>query len=145
MVSSAIPLVRVVLDTSVLVAAWRSRLGASFVIVQAAGRGLFEIAVSVSLVAEYESALLRHLSGRQRPRHVRDLVDQLCAVAVKQQIFFLWRPLLRDPNDDMVVEVAVASQADAIVTHNVRDFAPASRLGIPVLAPGAYLNQLFKR
>ena len=136
---------RVVLDTSVLVAAWRSRLGASFELVQAAGRGAFEIAVSVSLVAEYESALLRHLSGSQRPRHARDLVDQLCAVAIKQKIFFLWRPLLPDPNDDMVVEVAVASQADAIVTHNLRDFAAAAQLGVPVLAPGPFLNQLLGR
>jgi len=136
---------RVVLDTSVLVAAWRSSLGASFELVHAIGGGAFEIAVSVSLVAEYESALLRHLSGRQRARHVHDLIDHVCAVAVQQKIFFLWRPLLPDPNDDMVVEVAMASQSAAIVTHNLRHFAAAERLGLSVLAPGAFLNQLLKR
>ena len=102
---------RIVLDTSVIVAAWRSRLGASFEIVDSIGSSLFEIAVSVPLVAEYESALLGHLTGAQRPRHVEALIDHLCAVAVRQKVYFLWRPLLSDPNDDMVVEVAIASQA----------------------------------
>jgi len=136
--------VRVVLDTSVLVAAWRSRLGASYEIVEAAGSSLFELAVSVSLVAEYESALLRQLSGSQRSRHVEALIDQLCAVAVRQKIYFLWRPLLPDPNDDMVVEVAIASQASMIVTHNIRDFVPAKRLGLQIVAPGAFLNHLLR-
>lgn len=135
---------RVVLDTSVLVAAWRSRLGASYEIVGAIESNLFEIAVSVPLVAEYESALLRHLARGQRPQHVQALVDRVCEVAVRQEVFFLWRPLLQDPNDDMVVEVAVASQADFIVTHNLRDFGPAKRFGLQVLAPGAFLNQLLR-
>jgi len=100
--------------------------------------------VSVPLVAEYEAALVRHLSGRQSPRHVEALIDHLCAVAVQQKIFFLWRPLLPDPKDDMVVEVAIASQARAIVTHNVRDFSTARRLGLQILAPGAFLNQLLR-
>lgn len=132
------------LDTSVLVAAWRSRLGASFEIVGAIDSNLFEVAVSVPLVAEYESALLRHLGRGQRARHVEDLIDGICKVAVRQEVFFLWRPLLPDPNDDMVVEVAVASRADFIVTHNLRDFVPASRLGLRVLAPGAFLHHLLR-
>jgi putative PIN family toxin of toxin-antitoxin system len=136
--------VRIVLDTSVIVAAWRSRLGASFEIVEGIGSGLFEIAVSVPLVAEYESALLRHLVGSPRPRHVEALVDYLCAAAIQQKVFFLWRPLLSDPNDDMVVEVAIASQASIIVTHNVRDFAAAKHLGLRILAPGAFLNQVLR-
>lgn len=135
---------RVVLDTSVIVAAWRSRLGASFEIVESIETGLFEMALSVPLAAEYESALLRHLSGGQRPHHVEALVDQLCAVAIRQKIFFLWRPLLPDPNDDMVVELAIASQAELIVTHNLRDFAPATRLGLRVVAPGEFLKHLLR-
>lgn len=135
---------RVVLDTSVLVAAWRSRLGASFEIVDAIESNLFEVAVSVPLVAEYESALLRHLGRGQRPQHVEDLIDRICRVAVRQEVFFLWRPLLQDPNDDMVVEVAVASGAEFLVTHNLRDFGPARRFGLRVLAPGDFLNHLLR-
>ena len=135
---------RIVLDTSVLVSAWRSRLGASFEIIESIGSGLFEIAVSVPLVAEYESALLRHLVGLQRPHHVEALIDLMCAVAVQQKVYFLWRPLLSDPNDDMVVEVAIASHASVIVTHNIRDFAAARDLGLQILAPGAFLHHLLR-
>jgi putative PIN family toxin of toxin-antitoxin system len=135
----------VVLDTSVLVAAWRSSLGAAFEIVRLLRGGRFEIAVSVPLVVEYESALLRHLSPTRRAADVASFVDYLCLVAHKQEIFFLWRPLLRDPNDDMVVELAVASQADAIVTHNLRDFSAAASLGIRVFAPGPFLLHLSRR
>jgi putative PIN family toxin of toxin-antitoxin system len=137
--------VLVVLDTSVLVAAWRSRLGASFALLEHLRDGSFEIAVSVPLVLEYESALLRHLSTGQRRADVLALVDYLCATARHQTIFFLWRPLLRDPKDDMVAELAVASRASAIVTHNKRDFLEAERLGPRVLAPAQFLLQLSER
>ncbi|MCC6669379.1 MAG: putative toxin-antitoxin system toxin component, PIN family [Polyangiaceae bacterium] len=132
----------VVLDTSVLVAAWRSRLGASFELVRLLRADRFEIAVSVPLVVEYESALLRNMSPGQRPSHVTAFVDYLCLVAHKQDVFFLWRPLLNDPNDDMVVELAMASRANAIITHNLRDFVPATALGVRVLAPAQFLLHL---
>jgi putative PIN family toxin of toxin-antitoxin system len=138
-------MVRVVLDTCVLVAAWRSSLGASFEIIRLLRRGRFEIAVSVPLVVEYESALLRHLSPVRQAADVASFVDYLCLVAHKQDIFFLWRPLLRDPNDDMVAELAVASRADAIVTHNLKDFSAAANLGIRVLTPGSLLLHLSRR
>lgn len=132
----------VVLDTSVLVAAWRSRNGASFALLQHLRDNDFEIAVSVPLVAEYEEVLLRHLTKTQRPSDVTGFVDYLCSVAVQQPIFFLWRPLLRDADDDMVAEVAVASGASAVVTHNLRDFQPILRFGVRVLAPAEFLLQL---
>lgn len=132
----------VVLDTSVLVAAWRSRLGASFELIRLLRAGRFEIAVSVPLVVEYESALLRNMSPGQRPSHVTAFVDYLCRVAHKQDVFFLWRPVLNDPNDDMVVESAMASRASAIITHNLRDFVPAAGLGVRVLAPAQFLLHL---
>ena len=139
---------RVVLDTSVLVAAWRSRSGASFALLRHLRNGDFEIAVSVPLVVEYEAALLRHCRPPLVPSDVEALVDYLCAVALRQEIFFLWRPLLRDPNDpndDMVVEVAVAGQCEAVVTHNVRDFGPAERFGLATLTPGDFLLRLARR
>jgi putative PIN family toxin of toxin-antitoxin system len=133
----------VVLDTNVLVAAVRSRRGASFQILSRVGTVDFEIAVSVPLVLEYEDALLRQTrrSGL-RAADVRDLVDYLCSVARQQDIFFLWRPLLRDPNDDMVAEVAVAAGCEAIITHNRRDFAGAEKLNLRVLSPAEFLKQI---
>jgi len=134
---------RVVLDTNVLVAAIRSRRGASFELLSRIGSGAFDIAVSVSLVLEYESALLRNLSASPlNETDVRDLVDYICDVAIHQEIFFLWRPYLRDPNDDAVLELAVAASCNAVVTHNVRDFRGAEKLGIRVVTPGTFLQEL---
>ncbi len=134
---------RVVLDTSVLVAAIRSRRGASFELISRVGTNSFEVAVSVSLVLEYESALLRHVTeSALGERDIRDLIDYVCEVALRQEVFFLWRPFLRDPGDDLVLELAVASRCDAVVTHNVRDFVGAEKLGIRVMTPGRFLQEL---
>jgi putative PIN family toxin of toxin-antitoxin system len=132
----------VVLDTNVLVAAIRSRRGASFrLLTDELGSAAFEIAVSVPLVLEYEDAMLRR-RGPLGTNDVRDVIDYVCSVARHQNIFFLWRPLLRDPKDDMVAEVAVASGAEAIVTHNRRDFMGVERFGVTVLSPGEFLKQV---
>jgi len=136
---------RVVLDTSVLVAAWRSRNGASFALIERLVGNEFEIAVSVPLVLEYEAVLLRHLTADLRADDVEVFVDYLCALAHKQTVFYLWRPLLKDPGDDMVVEVAVAASCEAIVTHNIRDFGRAKDLGLAVLTPGEFLVSRLRR
>jgi putative PIN family toxin of toxin-antitoxin system len=134
---------RVVLDTNVVVAAIRSRRGASFELLQRVGAGSFEIAVSVALVLEYESVLLRHV-GESHLTHqdVINLVDFLCEAGTWQEIFFLWRPYLRDPGDDLVLELAVAAGSGAVVTHNTRDFAGTERFGVEVLSPAAFLLRL---
>jgi len=133
----------VVLDTSVLVAALRSRRGASFEILAALGRGEFEVSVSVSLVLEYEATLLRHAGELNLDStDVLGLIDYICEVAVNQEIFFLWRPFLRDAGDDLVLEVAVAATSDALVTHNVRDFSGSEQLGIRVITPKQFLQEL---
>jgi predicted nucleic acid-binding protein len=138
--------VLVVLDTSVLVAGVRSRQGASFQILSRVGTGAFDIAVSVPLVLEYEDALLRHAADAGlSPTDVRDLIDYLCSVARPQDIFFLWRPLLRDPADDMVAEVAVAAGCEAIVTHNRRDFVGVERFNVHVWSPAEFLKKIGAR
>lgn len=131
------------LDTNVFVSALRSREGASFAVVERVGTGDFEAVVSVPLVLEYEDAMLRH-RGALSAADVRDIVDYVCSVALRQDVFFLWRPLLRDPNDDMVAEVAVAAGADAIVTHNRRDFAGVERFGLKIWTPQHLLERMRK-
>jgi putative PIN family toxin of toxin-antitoxin system len=133
---------RVVLDTSVLVAAWKSRNGASYALLTHLRAGHFEIAVSVPLIVEYEAVLLRHLHGGLSREDVEVFVDYLCHVAKKQDIFFLWRPFLRDPDDDMLVELAVAAQCTGIVTHNVRDFVGVEKLGLRILTPAELLMEI---
>lgn len=133
----------VVLDTNILVSALRSRKGASFAVVERIGGGEFELAVSVPLVLEYEDAMLRH-RGSLSAGEVRDITDYLCSVALHHRIFFLWRPLLRDPNDDMVAEVAVAAGAQAIVTHNRRDFLGVEKFGLKIWSPHQLLERTVK-
>ena len=131
----------VVLDTNVFVSALRSRRGASFAVVERIGSGEFEIAISVPLVLEYEDAMLRHRSGLSTG-DVRDIVDYVCSTARHQRVFFLWRPLLRDPNDDMVAEVAVAAGVDAIVTHNRCDFLGVEKFGLKIWSPQQLLERI---
>jgi putative PIN family toxin of toxin-antitoxin system len=129
----------VVLDTNVLVAAIRSRRGASFRVLEQIGTGAFDIVVSVPLVLEYEDAMLRRRGGLS-VHQIGDVLDYVCRVARRQPIFYLWRPLLRDPKDDMVAEVAVAAGAEALVTHNRRDFTGLESFGIRIDSPQDFLK-----
>jgi putative PIN family toxin of toxin-antitoxin system len=134
---------RVVLDTNVIVAALRSRQGASFRLISLLEAERFEIAISVTLLFEYEDALTRQLpAGLYGQKEIEALLDYVCQVAHQQSIFFLWRPCLPDAKDDMVLELAAASGCEAIVTHNQRDFVGAEQFGLRVDAPRAFLRLL---
>jgi putative PIN family toxin of toxin-antitoxin system len=134
---------RVVLDTNVLVAASRSKRGASAKLLSLVGTGLFEICISVPLILEYESAVLRDVEPNSTEWKVRtDILDYLCGVAAQQQIFFLWRPYLRDPKDEMVLEVAVAGGCSAIISYNKRDFAGSERFHLVISSPKEFLDEI---
>ena len=136
-------MIRAVLDTNVLVAALRSSSGASHQILLAADRGAFEMALSVPLLAEYDDVLVRPSSGIPIPRQaVEAIVGRIAQISHKQPIYFLWRPLLPDPKDDMVLELAIASGATHIVTFNHKDFIPASQFGISIVTPSTFLRLL---
>lgn len=129
-----------------LVAALRSRDGASYLLLRMIAEGELRMLASPTLFLEYEEVLLRPehrlvhgLSSQQVDRFLTDL-----AVAVEAvQIRFRWRPQVSDPGDDMVLEVAVNGRADALLTHNVRHFLPAgARFGLTVLMPGEALRRL---
>lgn len=134
---------RVVLDSSVLVAALRSRRGASFRLLELLADSRFEVAVSVPLVLEYEGVLIRHATELGiTAEDATTVVDYLCRVGHRQEIHFLWRPSLTDPHDEFILELAVAAQCVAIITHNVRDFEGARRHAVRVLTPGTFLASL---
>lgn len=131
---------RLVLDTSVLVAAIRSDTGASRLLLTGALDRRYTILASTSLFIEYEAVMTRPLhlkaSGIEAIE-VGKLLDALAAVAIPVRLSFLWRPALRDADDDMVLEAAVNGRADAIVTFNRRDFETgAQRFGIGIWSPG---------
>jgi putative PIN family toxin of toxin-antitoxin system len=134
---------QVVIDTNVLVAGLRSRRGSAFRLLSLVGMGQFEIHLSVPLVFEYEDVLLRELPHLQVTKEaVEALIDFHCAVARHHPIFFLWRPFLRDPKDDMILELAVKAGCEFIVTYNARDFAGVEQFGIRVTDPGTFLQHI---
>ena len=134
---------RVVIDTNILVSAFRSRRGLSYRILSLVDSGKFHPCVSVPLVLEYEAATKRLCrKGGLTAQTVDTIIDYLCRVSTYYRIHYLWRPLLRDPNDDMVLEVAVAAQADYIVTYNRDDFAAAASFGVRVVSPAQLLNKI---
>ena len=133
----------IVLDTNVLIAGLRSRNGASFRVLGLVGEAAFELNVSVPLVLEYEEVAKRESRALGLTHaEIDDVLDYLCAVATHREIYFLWRPVLRDAADDMVLEVAVEASCDFVVTHNVRDFAGAERFGLQAITPGEFLTRI---
>ena len=75
-------------------------------------------------------------------QEIDDVLDYICSVAVQQSIFFLWRPFIRDQADDMLLELAVASESDYIITHNIRHFDGIEQFGIHALPPREFLRQI---
>lgn len=135
---------RIVLDTSVLVAAARSRQGASFALVGSLPHPRFEFALSVALYTEWQAVLTRpeHLPPGLQPQDALAYLRYLASIAHLQDVHYLWRPFLRDPDDDMVLECAVASGSRYLVTHNVRDFARITSLGVSPVTPAEFLDML---
>ncbi len=132
---------RIIIDTNVIVAAMRSSRGASFRLLSLFRSGAYRLAISVPLVLEYEDVLGR--GGMPiNPSAVDAILDQICTVAESYDIYFLWRPILRDPKDDHILELAVASQAQHIVTYNQKDFAEVGQFGISVVTPREMLQEL---
>jgi putative PIN family toxin of toxin-antitoxin system len=137
---------RAVLDTNVVVAGLRSRRGASYRLLESLPSRLFTPLLSVPLMFEYEAVLKRE---RQRAAmalgmsDVESVLDMLAAASEHVRLYYLWRPLLPDPKDEMVIELAVTGRADAIVTFNARDFsAAAQRFGFAVTTPRDFWRRL---
>jgi predicted nucleic acid-binding protein len=138
---------RVVLDTNVLVSAARSRLGASFALVSSIPAPEFQPCFSVALYAEWQEVLSRpeNLPPGQTPQDALGFVRYLASQCHLQEIHFLWRPFLPDPDDDMALELAFAAGCRHIITHNVKDFAGSERLGVAALSPGEFLHLIRKK
>jgi putative PIN family toxin of toxin-antitoxin system len=137
------PTPQVVIDTNVLIAAQRSKRGASSKLMSLIGTNRFNIHVSVPLVFEYEATLIQHSEQLElTPEDVADIVDALCALAVPHKIYFLWRPYLRDRKDELVLELAVTARCDHIITYNQRDFRGAEMFGIRISDPRTFLQAI---
>lgn len=135
---------KVVIDTNVLVSALRSRDGASFLLISLLGETeAFDIYISVALILEYEDAAKRLLGKVEITEDVIDaVIDYICLIGKEQQVFFLWRPFLKDPSDDMVLELAVAAGCNFIITHNKKDFKNIEDFGMQAISPVEFLQMI---
>lgn len=136
-------LIKIVLDTNVFVSALRSSLGAGYKILTLLGSGQFEICISVALVLEYEEIFKRTKNETVFSENdIEDLIDFICSIGRKYSTHYLWRPTLKDPDDEMILELAVASQAEYIVTYNLKDFVKSNYFGIKVITPAQLLKKI---
>ena len=134
---------QVVIDTNVFVAALRSCRGASYKLLMLIGGEKFDINISVPLILEYEDVAKRLIGDiALTEQDIDDIIDYMCAVANRRKISYLWRPFLRDPGDDMVLELAVTAGCDFIVTYNKRDFQGVEQFGLSVVTPKEFLQEM---
>lgn len=124
-----------------MVSALRSKRGASSKLLSMIDSGRFQITISVPLLFEYEDVLKRKsLNIALTHNDIDDILDYLCAVADKREIYYLWRPFLKDPKDDMVLELSVESGSDYIVTYNIDDFKGIERFNVRAIKPKDFLK-----
>jgi len=131
----------IVLDTCVFISALRSRQGASFKLLSVIGNEEIDLYVSVPLILEYE-AVAKRMSRTIGLTHsdIDDIIDYLCAIGKHRQVHFLWRPNLKDPGDDFILELAVESECNYIVTHNIKDFIGSEEFQVEVVTPQKFLR-----
>jgi len=135
---------QIVIDTNVFYTALRSRRGASHRLLREVGRNTaFRIHLSVPLVLEYEEVAKRHSRALGLlHRDIDDILDYLCSVAGLHSIFYLWRPHLPDPDDDLLLELAVEAGCQRIVTYNQRDFRGIEPFGVRAVTPQEFLREI---
>ena len=132
---------QIILDTNILVAAFRSRRGAANLLLDKLGDSRWQVNVSTPLLLEYEDVLKRpEMSGFISQSDVDTFIEGLCAIAENHEIFFLWRLLAKDPNDAFILELAVRVNADFIITYNAKDFPAAADFGIKLITPKGLLE-----
>jgi putative PIN family toxin of toxin-antitoxin system len=137
---------RVVLDTSVVVAALRTRHGAANRVLRLVAGGHLVPLATPPLFLEYEEVLRRpeqRLIHGLTPEGIEEFLAELAALVEPVDTHFQWRPQVRDPSDEMVLEAAINGRADALVTYNIKHFAAAGeRFGIPILRPADVLREV---
>jgi putative PIN family toxin of toxin-antitoxin system len=132
---------QIVVDTNVFVTALRSQFGASYKLLSLIDKDIYKLNLSVPLVLEYEEVAKRMIGeitlGEQE---IDDILDFVISNSNRWHIFYLWRPQLKDPSDDMVLELAVTAGCKYILTYNVNDFKGSKQFGIEAITPKVFLE-----
>jgi predicted nucleic acid-binding protein len=96
------------------------------------------------LVVEYEEVAIR-LCGTKillSKEDVERAVDSICTVGEHIEIYFRWRNILNDPDDEQVLEAAINGDCNYIITYNIHDFRGSERFGIEVITPKEFLQKI---
>jgi putative PIN family toxin of toxin-antitoxin system len=145
MVSPIIPNMKqelVILDTNIVLSGLQSSQGLSYKILQKIANEEIQIGISVPLILEYEKVLKDHLDRSIfSDEDIDEVINYLCKVGKPIKVFYLWRPFLRDPYDDHVLEVAIAGKCEFIITYNKKDFIGIEDFGIHAVSPKEYLDR----
>ena len=134
---------KIVIDTNVILSGLLSQKGTSYKLLQLIPKKLFTVVMSVPLILEYESILHKSIRKLNLSRtDIEDFLDYLCAVSEHTKIYYLWRPILKDPYDDHILELAVSSNAKYIVTFNISDFKESKTFGIHAIESEEFLEKI---
>ena len=132
---------QIVLDTNIIYSALRSKRGASYRLLSLLDSAKFEINLTVPLVIEYEDVLLRKMHTLNfSESQIGQFLDYLCLVGNWHDVYFLWRPILKDPEDDMILELAVRANCKFIVTYNKADFQGVGKFDIELVTAKQFLQ-----
>ena len=134
---------QVVADTNVFVTALRSQFGASYKLLSLIDKDKFKLNLSVPLALEYEEVAKRMMGEiALNEQEIDDILDFVISNSNQWDIYYLWRPQLKDPGDDMVLELAVTANCNYIITYNVKDFKGIENFGIEVMTPKEFLEMV---
>lgn len=130
----------VVIDTNVLIAALKSKRGASYKLLISIPKKIYRQNISVPLFIEYEAVAKRTgmVSGLTNVE-INAILDYILSQSNIHEIYYLWRPYLKDPKDDLVLEVAVGSQSEYIITFNKKNYQSIDKFGIKVVTPQEFM------
>ncbi len=134
--------VNVVIDTNVLISALMSKQGASYKLLMSLADNKFIPNVSVPLFLEYESVTKRDgVITALNFKEIDSILDYILSNSRVRKVFYLWRPYLKDPKDDLVLELAVESQSEYIITFNKKDFKGSEKFGIRAVTPQEFMKE----
>jgi putative PIN family toxin of toxin-antitoxin system len=134
---------QIVADTNVFVTALRSQFGASYKLFSLIDKEVYQLNLSVPLVLEYEEVAKRMVGEISlSEQDIDDILDFVIQNSNRWHIFYLWRPQLKDPSDDMVLELAVTASCNYIITYNINDFKGIEKFGIKAITPKTFLEMV---
>lgn len=133
----------IVIDANIILPALKSRKGKSNQLLRNIGIGKFDFAISIPLILEYESILKQYLDRNYYTNDdIDNFINYLCYAGKKIKLFYLWRPYLKDPYDDHILELVIHSHSKYIIAYNKKDFKEAEHLGIVSLTPAEFMNKI---